>query len=70
MKNLIVEKFKTFLSGIKYKRIIPGILIGGLAGFLYFHFIGCNSGSCPITSNPYSSILVGGLMGYLIADMF
>lgn len=28
-------------------------LIGMAAGFAYYYFIGCTSGTCPITSNPY-----------------
>ena len=31
---------------------IIGVLIGGIGGFVYYHFIGCASGTCPITSNP------------------
>lgn len=43
-------------------------LVGGVAGYLYYHFIGCTSGSCPLTSNPYMSIGIGSLMGYLLAS--
>lgn len=49
---------------------IIGLLAGGTGGFLYYHFIGCASGTCPITSNPYISVLYGALMGYLLFDMF
>lgn len=27
-------------------------LIGLTAGYAYYYFIGCTSGSCPLTSNP------------------
>ena len=37
-----------------------------LLGFLYYKFIGCSSGSCPITSNPMNSTLYGAVMGMLI----
>jgi hypothetical protein len=30
---------------------------GALAGLAYYHFIGCASGSCPITSSPFGSML-------------
>ena len=49
---------------------ITGIVAGGIGGFAYYHFVGCTSGTCPITSNPYISILYGALMGYLIQGMF
>lgn len=42
--------------------------IGGLGGFLYFFYIGCASGSCGITSNPYASIAFGGFMGYFFVS--
>ncbi|MGA9119143.1 MAG: DUF6132 family protein, partial [Bacteroidota bacterium] len=35
-------------------------------GFLYYYFIGCASGTCPITSNPYVSTLYGAGMGLLL----
>lgn len=49
---------------------IAGLILGALGGYLYYHFVGCNSGSCAITSNPYMSILWGGVMGYLLFDIF
>ncbi|RMF58411.1 MAG: hypothetical protein D6748_08765 [Calditrichaeota bacterium] len=40
--------------------------IGGLLGFGYYYFIGCNSGTCPITSNPYISTIYGFVMGAVL----
>lgn len=53
---------------IKNKINLILIPLGILAGFLYWRFVGCSSGTCAITSNWYSSSLVGGLMGYLLSD--
>ena len=47
-----------------------GILIGGIAGYLYYYFVGCASGSCAITSRPLNSTLYGGLMGGLLFNLF
>ena len=49
---------------------IIGIFVGSVAGFLYYHFTGCSSGTCPITSNPYMTVAYGALLGYLLFDMF
>jgi hypothetical protein len=47
-----------------------GILIGGIAGYLYYYFVGCASGSCAITSRPLNSTLYGGVMGGLLFNLF
>lgn len=36
---------------------IAGAFAGAAAGFLYYKFVGCISGECSITSNPYISTL-------------
>jgi len=46
---------------------LAGILIGGAAGFLFYKFIGCTSGYCPITRNPYLSTMYGMILGFLIS---
>jgi LytS/YehU family sensor histidine kinase len=47
-----------------------GIVVGAIGGYLYYHFVGCASGSCAITSKPVNSTLYGGLMGGLLFNMF
>lgn len=49
---------------------IVGLVVGAVGGYAYYYYIGCKSGACPITSNPYISVIFGALMGYLILDMF
>jgi hypothetical protein len=49
---------------------IIGIVIGAIAGFAYWKLIGCNSGTCMITSKPLNSTLYGSLMGYLLFSIF
>lgn len=48
---------------------IIGVPIGVIAGFLYWKFVGCNSGICAITSNPINSTLYGSVMGGLVFSM-
>ena len=47
-----------------------GIITGAVAGFLYWKFVGCTSGTCPITSNKYISIAYGALLGSLLFSTF
>ena len=54
----------------KHMLKISGIITGAIGGYLYYYFIGCNSGACPITSNPYISIGYGAIVGYLVLDLF
>lgn len=54
------------MEKILIKRILP-VLGGGILGYAYYHFIGCNSGSCAITSNPYISTIYGSIIGLIFA---
>ncbi len=48
------------------KSIIKLLIFSGAGaslGFAYYYFIGCQSGSCPITSNPVISTLYGLMIG-------
>lgn len=55
---------------MKYIKWIIAIVIGAGVGFSYWYFIGCNSGTCAITSSPINSSIYGGLMGILILNSF
>lgn len=48
--------------------ILVGIITGGIAGFLYYRFIGCASGACRIASNPYLSTIYWALLGGFLAS--
>ncbi len=50
----------------KWKRPAIYALLGGAAGFAYYYFIGCASGTCPITGNPYVSTMYGAFMGTVV----
>lgn len=59
MKDWIISK----------RRLLIGVLVGMISGYIYYKFVGCSSGSCAITSNPVNSILYFGLIGGLMGDM-
>ena len=42
-------------KNINWKKMAIYGFIGLVAGYAYYYFIGCNSGTCAITSNPYIS---------------
>ena len=53
----------------KHKLVVISTLTGLLAGFLYWKFVGCISGTCPIKSVWYLSTLFGGVIGYLAGSI-
>ncbi len=50
--------------------LLVGLLLGGIAGYLYNVYVGCASGTCMITSSPYLSTLWGAALGGLLVDGF
>ena len=61
MKKLF-QKIRLILN----LRILVGLVLGAIAGYAYYYFIGCSSGTCAITSNPVNSTLYGSLFGVLL----
>ena len=49
-----------FLTTLAY------VVGGGVVGFAYHKIVGCRSGACPITANPYISSIYGALMGFFV----
>jgi hypothetical protein len=60
--------FTKFL--IKHKLILAGVILGAIGGYAFYYYIGCASGTCPITSKPVNSALYGALLGGLILNIF
>jgi len=56
---ILRNKKSILLTGI-------GLMAGSLAGFFYWKFVGCNSGTCAIWSNPTKSTLYGAMLGGLL----
>lgn len=50
------------MQKILLKRVLP-VFLGGVLGYAYYYFIGCNSGTCAITSSPYVSTIYGAVIG-------
>lgn len=45
-----------------------GVILGGLAGFAWWRFVGCKTGACPITAKWWSSSLYGVILGYIASN--
>jgi hypothetical protein len=55
---------------IKNSLYIVGAVAGAVAGYLYWKFIGCTSGTCAITGKPVNSTIYFAVMGSLLFGMF
>jgi len=45
-----------------------GVLLGAIAGYLYYKYVGCITGTCVITSRPLNATLYGALIGGLLTN--
>jgi hypothetical protein len=57
----------SFFGRSRKMKIMIGVLIGAVAGFAVGHFGKCASGTCPLTSNPIISTVIGAMLGALLA---
>ena len=48
-------------------RIVVGGLVGAGVGFLLYRFVGCRTGACPLTGNPYVAVIIWGVIGAIMA---
>lgn len=69
MKEEQQPKKNNFLKKISLISMV-GIAVGAIGGYIYYAQVGCVSGTCGITSNPWMSTAWGGAFGYLVFDMF
>jgi len=54
----------------QYLGRVAWALGGAAAGFGWYYFVGCASGTCPISSNPYISTAYGAVVGVLASGGF
>ena len=50
-------------------KILVGVIFGGVFGFFFYRFVGCKTGTCFITGNPYISTIYWALLGGLVANI-
>lgn len=49
-----------------WARTVVGGLVGAAVGWALYKFVGCKTGACPITANPWISMGVYGLLGAML----
>jgi hypothetical protein len=59
MKNFFRKNIITIILGF----------IGLITGLLYWKFVGCADGTCPIKSNIYLMTVYGGVIGALLGNV-
>lgn len=47
-----------------------GAAFGAIAGFLYWKYVGCLTGTCAITLNPMRSTIYFSILGALLFSLF
>lgn len=52
------------------KLYFVGAILGGIAGFLYWKYVGCITGTCAITSKPLNSTLYFAFFGSVLLSFF
>lgn len=52
------------------KGYVIGAVLGGLAGFLYWKYVGCLTSTCAISSKPLNSTLYFALLGAVLLGSF
>ncbi len=55
---------------IKNKLLFIGAALGAIAGFLYWKYVGCLTGTCAITSKPIRSTIYFAVTGALVFSIF
>jgi hypothetical protein len=53
------------MKNIWVRRLLWGT-VGASGGYIYYAYVGCMTGHCPITSNPYISTAYGAMMGLIM----
>ena len=49
-------------------RTLVGAAVGAAIGFAMYKFVGCRTGACPLTGNPYIAVVIWGVMGAIVAS--
>jgi hypothetical protein len=62
------KSVRAFFTSRYFWKPFLSVFLGGVAGYLFYHFVGCKGGSCAITGNPLGSIIFGSLLGLFVVN--
>lgn len=62
-----MKDYRNIVKRRKFE-LIGGVL-GIVAGYLYWKYVGCISGTCPIKANWYTMVPYGGIFGILLGGI-
>lgn len=48
-------------------RAVLGAVIGVAIGFAMYRFVGCKTGACPLSANPWIAMTIWGALGAMMA---
>jgi hypothetical protein len=48
-------------------KLLGAVALGAVLGYGWYRLVGCPTGGCPITSNPWYSSIYGAVIGLFIA---
>jgi hypothetical protein len=60
------KSVKEFFTTWYFWKPFLGVVIGLLAGLMYFYIVECKTVPCVITNDAISSILFGGFLGFFV----
>lgn len=55
--------FKDIIKNINWLTLSIGLAVGAIGGYAYYYFVGCESGTCAIQSDPVNMTMYGAAMG-------
>ena len=62
----MILKLKNIFKNTVKPRVLIGLSIGFVGGYLYGIYFRCDGNSCPITSKPINSALYFGILGIFL----
>ena len=67
--NNDVVKDRSKKTPVILVRAILGIVLGGLAGYGLYRYVGCADGTCLIASSPWGSIIYCMILGFVVSQV-